>query len=271
MRVSFASTARPGRDNEDFVVASTEVAVVLDGAGIPDGLPTGCLHGVPWYVHQLGTDLHRRASEQRASLTDCLAHAIRHVSQLHAATCDLHDPMTPTATVAAVRLREEVLEWLALSDSTIVIEAEDGLHTVSDHRVTEVTSRQCQAMRAELEGLPNTERRRRLAYAQREVMNSADGYWVAAHDPKAAEEALTGTLPLSGVRAVALLTDGAARAVDDFHEMTWPEAMHQLEADGPQSLIDRTRAMENSDPEAKRWPRGKRHDDATAVVLMRSE
>ncbi|MDQ0843361.1 protein phosphatase 2C domain-containing protein [Streptomyces sp. V1I6] len=267
MRVSFASTARPGRENEDFVIASSGVAVVLDGAGIPDGLPTGCRHGVPWFVRQLGTDLHRRASEQRASLTDCLAEAIRHVAQLHAATCDLHDPMTPTATVAAVRMREDALEWLALSDSTIVIDAEDGLHTVSDQRVADVTTRQREAMQAELAGQSDTERRRRLAYAQREVMNSIDGYWVAAHDPKAAEEALTGTMSLTGIRAVALLTDGAARPVDDFREMTWREAMHQLETDGPQSLIDRTRAMENGDPEAKRWPRGKRHDDATAVLL----
>ncbi|MFD4723054.1 protein phosphatase 2C domain-containing protein [Streptomyces sp. NPDC058423] len=267
MRVSFASSPRPGRENEDFVIASPDVAVVLDGAGIPDGLSTGCVHGVPWFVQQLGTDLHRRATEQQSSLTQCLADSIHHVRQLHASTCDLNDLMTPTATVAMARVRGKSFEWLALSDSTIVISGPDGLQAIADHRVSDVTASQRIGMAASLERLSETDRRRKLAYAQRDVMNQADGYWVAGHDPKAAEEALTGTAPLSDITAVALLTDGAARPVDDFHEMTWPEAMNQLEADGPQSLIDHTRAMENSDPKAERWPRGKRHDDATAVLL----
>ncbi|MER7815238.1 protein phosphatase 2C domain-containing protein [Streptomyces sp. NPDC096153] len=267
MRISFASSPRPGRENEDFVIASPDVAVVLDGAGIPDGLSTGCVHGVPWFVQQLGTELHRRAVEQQAGLTECLADSIHHVSQMHASTCDLSNPMTPTATVAMVRVRGESLEWLALSDSTIVINGRDGLQAVSDHRVSDVTASQRIDMAAALKGLSETDRRRRLAYAQRDVMNQAEGYWVAAHDPKAAEEALTGSSPLVDVRTVALLTDGAARPVDDFHEMTWTEAMHHLESEGPEGLIDRTRAMENADPNAERWPRRKCHDDATAALL----
>ncbi|MFD7610958.1 protein phosphatase 2C domain-containing protein [Streptomyces sp. NPDC059828] len=267
MRVSFASSPRPGRENEDFVIASPDVAVVLDGAGIPDGLSTGCLHGVPWFVQQLGTDLHRRAVEQQAGLIECLADSIYHVRQLHASTCDLSNPMTPTATVAMVRVRGDSLEWLALSDSTIAIDGRHGLQTVADHRVSHVTESQRINMKASLEGLTESDRRHKLAYAQRDVMNQAEGYWVAAHDPKAAEEALRGSVPLADVRTVALLTDGAARPVDDFHEMTWTEAMHHLEAEGPEGLIDRTRAMENADPNAKRWPRRKRHDDATAALL----
>ncbi|MFF3323093.1 protein phosphatase 2C domain-containing protein [Streptomyces sp. NPDC002889] len=268
MRVSFASSPRPGRENEDFVIASPDVAVVLDGAGIPDGLSIGCVHGVPWFVQQLGTDLHRRAIGQRTSLTECLADAIRHVSQLHGSTCDLGNPMTPTATVAMVRLRGQRMEWLALSDSTVAIKRLHGLQTISDHRLSDVTTSQLDEMAESLRGMESEERRRRLAYAQRAAMNTTDGYWVAAHDPKAAEEALVGSTPLAEIHTAALLTDGAARPVDDFHAMTWGEAMHQLESEGPQSLINRARAMENADPEGKRWPRGKRHDDATAVLLM---
>ncbi|MGW1888530.1 hypothetical protein [Streptomyces sp. NPDC001970] len=55
--------------------------------------------------------------------------------------------------------------------------------------------------------------------------------------------------------------------MDDFHEMTWTEAMRHLEAEGPQGLIDRTRTMEHADLDAERWPRSKRHDDATAVLI----
>ncbi|MGW1882891.1 hypothetical protein [Streptomyces sp. NPDC001970] len=222
---------------------------------------------MPWFVQQLGTELHRRATEKRASLTDCLADSIRHVGQLHGLICDLNNPMTPTATVVAVRVRAESLEWLALSDSTIVISGTSELQTIADHRVSDVTTKQRVDMDASLQELSEADRRRRLVYAQREIMNTTDRYWVAAHEPKAAEEALTGWTHVSDITAVALLTDGAARHVDDFHEMTWPEAMRHLEAEGPQGLIDRTRRMEHADPDAERWPRSKRHDDATAVLI----
>ncbi|WP_455361759.1 hypothetical protein [Streptomyces sp. SYSU K21746] len=116
--------------------------------------------------------------------------------------------------------------------------------------------------------MPAADRRRTITHALRSVMNTADGYWVAATDPKAAEESVEGSVPLAEVRAAALLTDGASRPVDDFYSMTWHVAMAHLEAEGPQGLINRTRAMESTDADAKRWPRSKRHDDATAALLQ---
>ena len=34
---------------------------------------------------------------------------------------------------------------------------------------------------------------------------------------------------------------------------------------GPEAIIQQVRAAEGSDPDGKRWPRGKRHDDASAA------
>jgi len=48
----------PGRDdrpNEDFPGALPDCAVLLDGAGGPAEMPTGCVHGTGWYVRQLGS------------------------------------------------------------------------------------------------------------------------------------------------------------------------------------------------------------------------
>jgi hypothetical protein len=50
----------PGRDdrpNEDFPAALPDCAVLLDGAGGPAEMPTGCVHGTDWYVRQLGVRL----------------------------------------------------------------------------------------------------------------------------------------------------------------------------------------------------------------------
>ncbi|WAL73719.1 hypothetical protein OU787_20700 [Kitasatospora sp. YST-16] len=94
-----------------------------------------------------------------------------------------------------------------------------------------------------------------------------DGYWVAGPDPAAARHALTGTAPWTALRGAALLTDGAARPVDDFATTDWPGLLTLLRDTGPQSLIDHTRALERTDPHHTRWPRTKTHDDATAALL----
>ena len=119
MLVSLATdSARPDRDNEDFAAASANVAVLLDGAGTPGGAESGCVHGVAWFTRQLGAQLLAEASEDdERPLPECLRNAICHTRNLHAETCDLDHPGTPSATVIVVRLGPDNLEYLVLADS----------------------------------------------------------------------------------------------------------------------------------------------------------
>ncbi|GAA1416209.1 protein phosphatase 2C domain-containing protein [Kitasatospora putterlickiae] len=268
LRASVASQARPGARNEDFALAADDVAVLLDGAGLPAALDTGCVHGVPWFVRTLGTALHRRAVDRRTGLRECLAAAIRQTARTHAATCDLGSPFTPSATVTVARAAADRLEWVVLADSTLALRLATGVRTVADHRVSEVTTAQHRAMAGELASLSPGERAIASARAQRPTMNTATGYWAAAADPEAAREALVGAVPLGEVRAAALLSDGAARAADDFGVLSWTGLLTGLERHGPRHLIARTRELELTDPECRRWPRAKCHDDATAVLLV---
>ncbi|MEU8269387.1 hypothetical protein AB0B89_19795 [Sphaerisporangium sp. NPDC049002] len=87
--------------------------------------------------------------------------------------------------------------------------------------------------------------------------NRDGGFWVAAPDPLAAEQALTGTLPADQIRAAALLSDGASRFVDRFGLATWRQVLDILAQDGPAELIRQVRQAERSDLHGKRWPRGK--------------
>ena len=101
----------------------------------------------------------------------------------------------------------------------------------------------------------------------REHRNQRGGFWVASTDPRAADEALTGTVSIADLHAFALLSDGASRTVDRFHLTDWNGLMQTLADHGPAELLRRTRDAENSDPDGSRWPRGKRHDDATAAYI----
>ncbi|MEV7801724.1 hypothetical protein AB0O28_02105 [Microbispora sp. NPDC088329] len=70
------------------------------------------------------------------------------------------------------------------------------------------------------------------------------------------------------VSAAALLTDGAAGAVDRYGLMTRRLLLDVLAQNGPSKLISRVRETERSDPHGERWPRSKAHEHASAVFCL---
>ena len=99
------------------------------------------------------------------------------------------------------------------------------------------------------------------------MRNQPGGYWVAAADPTAAGESLTGAVPLAQVKRVAVLSDSATRLVE-FGLAGWEQILKTFAKEGPQTLIDQVRRIEATDPSGERWPRYKASDDATAIHLQ---
>ncbi|MFC4062271.1 integrase [Planomonospora corallina] len=273
MRVTFATEpARPDRPNEDFVGATPDAVVLLDGAGEPAGLESGCSHSVAWYSRTLGSALLAELTQSSAPLTEVLAAGIKQVASLHEGTCNLLHAGSPSATVVMLRRTSEALEWLVLADSVLVLDVGTAEPMViCDDRLDRVAA----PHRARLEGLPYgspeyLQARREYITTLRAYRNRDGGFWVAAVDPLAGEHALTGSVPVDTVRAVAVLSDGASRLVDRFGRSTWRQLLDVLEQGGAAELIRRTRTAERSDPQGERWPRGKIFDDATAVYCTLS-
>ncbi|MEV4379724.1 protein phosphatase 2C domain-containing protein [Streptosporangium sp. NPDC049644] len=269
MRVTFATEAAPGRPNEDFVAATPNAVVLLDGAGAPADSESGCAHGVAWYTQSLGSTLITALVQDDKALTEILAEAIKTVASLHDFVCDLNHPDSPSATVVVLRRTADALDYLVLADSVLVL---DVLGTaeplvVCDDREARVGAAHRAAMDALPSGSPeHTAAHRRYVEALRDHRNRDGGFWVAAVAPLAAEQALTGTLPTEKVRAAALLSDGASRLAARFHLTTWRQILDLLDDPGPAELIRRVREAEHDDPDGSRWPRAKTHDDATAAL-----
>jgi hypothetical protein len=259
--------ARADRDNEDFAVVTASAAVLLDGAGIPDGLPSGCVHGVAWYARMLGTSMLAEISGAHAgSLRDGLRAGISQVRGLHEGTCGLDHRASPSATVIAVRVTDGVIEHLVLADSVLVIEHGNRETVITDRREAQIG----RGYRADLDAAPagTAEHEKALrAYIQtlQAHRNQPGGFWVASAEPAAADEALTGEQLARDVQALLLLSDGASRLADRFGQMTWSQMISLARDKGPGELIGQTRACEAADPQGHRWPRGKTYDDATAV------
>ncbi|MGW2680927.1 hypothetical protein [Streptomyces sp. NPDC001436] len=270
MQVTVASAKGDGAENEDGVfVALPGCVAVLDGLSAPKDLPMACSHGTPWLVKQLGTRLVALASDYDLSLVRVLRTAIEEVNLLHAETCMLDEEAVPAATVVMLRERPEAFDYLVLSDSVLVLDAGSTIEAVADSRVEDVAKTEMAAALAGPAGTPERAARvSELVARQRRLRNQPGGYWVASTTPQAAEQAITGSVQGGKLRRAALLTDGASRLADLFHEATWEQVLDLLDQEGPSGLLARVRAAESSDSDGTRWPRFKVRDDATAAYVV---
>ncbi|MEI7034640.1 hypothetical protein [Streptomyces pratensis] len=261
MRIELATA--PGsseRPNEDWVSAALPasgrggVLVLLDGV-TPPAEDHGCAHPVPWFTARLGGALvELSGSRPDLPLPEALGAAISRTADAHRATCDLSHARTPQATAVLARWDEREVEYLVLSDSALLLEAPDGtVRAVLDDRLDRLPPGSLAS----------------AAIADSTVRNKEGGFFTAAADPAVAARAVTGRVPLSEVRALAALTDGASRWTETFGRGDWGAALGLLREEGPQGLIDRVRKLEAADARAgrARLGRGKTHDDATAVLV----
>ncbi|GAA2319099.1 protein phosphatase 2C domain-containing protein [Glycomyces scopariae] len=243
--------SRPGSSapNEDLHLLGGTWALVLDGiTRYPDD---GCAHDVPWYAAALGESIADRI-EGPLPLAGLLAEAIAAVNARHP-DCDLANPVTPGATVAAVRWRDD-LEWLVLGDCAVAWRDRAGDYRVeSDDRLAALPG----APAEDLAGV----KRWPVDYVA-SVRNREGGFWVAAADPGAAAMARTGTVPIGEVADLLLCTDGLTRLTDRYGR-AWPEVLDLAFGSGVGAALDLVRALGDADPR----PGTKRHDDATAVHL----
>lgn len=249
----------PDRPNEDWAAAADDVVVVLDGAGIPKELPTGCSHSVEWFVQHLGPGILQRATDRSQTLTAALEFAITDTRGMHDHQCDLANPNSPSATVVLLRLNADQLEGLVLADSTLAMAFTSGeVRAICDDRLQQLKAR------LTAEGSPPPS-----GSAMSEYRNQPGGFWVAGANPEAAADSLTASWPSATVAAAALLTDGAARYVDVFTVAGWPDTLQQLANEGPTTVLKLIREVEDTDPDGTRWKRSKVHDDATIAYVRR--
>jgi hypothetical protein len=266
---ALATNAAPGRPNEDFVVATPEIAVVVDGAGIPYG---GCRHGVAWYAQQLGVrTVSALIDNPGIALTEGLAIGIATVASLHSGTCDLNNPGTPCAAIGILRVGDQQVDALALSDVSIVVDLETGPEVTCDLSIELISGTEPDAVAGQLFGSDG----HRTALAglvdrQTATRNQPDGWWVAAADPNAAQHAHVASYPRSAMRRASAFSDGATRPVDQMRCYEWSAYLDLLDKLGPAGIIEQVRAIEIADPDGERYPRTKRHDDATVAQFQLS-
>lgn len=270
VKVTGVSTpTRPFKENEDWLGSGPDMVVVLGGCGVSDvitpDIERHCVHGLTWYARTLGTAILRTGADLATPLPDVLATALAETASAHQGRCDLRHPATPAATVVMVRQNQKTIEYLILSDATLVID--DG----SDEPIVLTDDRWTQLAVEDYGDTPYgsaafCEIARRRADHFTRMRNQPEGFPVAASDPQTAYRAVAGQLSRSQAKRALLASDGATRLVTMFGRTTWLGLLNLAETHGPEEVIARTRTVEESDPHAKRWRRDRIHDDGTIAL-----
>ncbi|RCW46950.1 hypothetical protein DFQ14_101290 [Halopolyspora algeriensis] len=263
--------------SEDVVLTLPNAVALLDGA--TSLRPTACTGG--WYAGELAAALRPRLTARtdpggrahtRADLADLLAEAIAEVATTHG----LQPGHAPSSTVAVLRWDASTVEALVLADSPIVVLTDSGEHPVTDNRLTELRSEGRGGYRERLRsgggfGQEHDEELRAAVDATGRWRNVEGGFWVAEAEPRAAHRAVRASWSRARVRAAVLASDGVSCGVDDYGiYRNWSALYEHANDNGTHAVLDRVRAAEESDPDGRRWPRPKRHDDqALALVRFR--
>ncbi len=220
------------------------------------------------FTRKLGAAIIAHAAAGSTSLRQVLAGSIQEIARLHP-ECDLTRAGTPSAAVAILRLDSEQLRYLVLGDVTVVLDIDGEITTISDQRRSASTARE----RAEVDRYPIGSHEKTAAligmkHAELAARNTQGGYWIAAADSTVTKHAITGKVPTSAVKQLAMLTDGVARYVDLFRIADWAAVLKVLRRSGPRWFVEKlVRPIEAADPQGVRYPRNRCSDDATVVFI----
>ena len=103
--------------------------------------------------------------------------------------------------------------------------------------------------------------------AARWAMNQPDGYGVFSLTPVPARFVHHGRVRIASGGHALLASDGLMRLVDVFGRYTTAELLPAAVDRGLSALAGEVRALEQADADCVHFPRAKRHDDASGVLL----
>ncbi|MEV7465416.1 hypothetical protein AB0O20_02730 [Streptomyces kronopolitis] len=276
MQISTGELSGGGRPSEDRILvnADSTLVVVLDGVStLTDDTPRG-----GWYAQTLGEAViavHDRA--QHLDLRDTLHEALAAVAGEHG----LVPGASPAATVAIVRHRphDHMVDALVLCDTPVVVQQRDGIDVLRDERLETLVrlSPDRDVMAEQLHagcGFAAPEHRRIVQqlrdHQMQHINRTGDplAYWVAEATPAAARHAVVRSWPVSDIKRMWVMTDGALAGVESYGLWSWEALGDACTAVGPQQVVEAIHTYEHDDdPDGIKHPRYKVSDDKALACI----
>jgi hypothetical protein len=275
---SLSDAAKPGGENEDRIGWNDSAAFVIDGAtslGDPVIAPpqSDAAWIAEWARERMAAELAPDRSLREVVRGLCGAARERFFIT---ASPEIERYRHPSASFQSLRLTNGGLEIAGLGDCSLFLR--DGAGALTRHsglragRSGEQSSARMALNRsgglnAEGEGFRDAETLAALR-ASRARQNTEGGVWLLGIHPDAGDhvriEMPEVRLPMLGL----LCSDGFADSVDNYGLHSATDLMDRAERDGLGGLLAEIRRIERDiDPKGLQFPRYKRSDDASAVLV----
>jgi len=267
----------PAKANEDAFGQRDQAAVVIDGATpLGDGLMPG-KSDAQWIAQFGARRLMAHLGEgdgARKALRATLADAQKSFEALRR-----HPPeeiwQTPCASIMLAVRNEEGLEFLWFGDCAALIKRGDEpvlvVGETFDKRAAEAERAKRMAKEKNLSpasGLSRPEFIDALRIARNRI-NSGD-YWLFSPDVKVASHVSRRVVKVPPGSTILLATDGLLALASDYGAYSADSLMAAAMEKGLAALGEELRAIESGDSGGDKFPRFKKSDDATALLLRLS-
>lgn len=275
---SLSDAGHPDKPNEDAMGHSDAHAWVIDGAtGVGEGNLLAEASDAAWLARYASAHFGAEAARHGADLASLTHQAIEDLARRFEALRQ-REPIgryeLPSAAMIMAHWDGAVLRCANFADCMMVVLTDSGQSHVfggAHHDRLASGRARTAALLAQLQpgqtafDLPEV-----MAYlrAARNRQNTEDGYWILGLDPHAVRHMRQWRLPLAEPATALLMSDGFAALAADYDQMTLTEMVATAREKGLAPLLAALREVEHvGDPQARLYPRFKRCDDATSMLL----
>jgi serine/threonine protein phosphatase PrpC len=271
------SLSLPGdtsKPNEDSFSHAPGFACVIDGATVlGENLMPG-RSDAQWIAQFGARRLRAHAEANTGSSRDMLRAAAADAEKSFAALrkrppAETYE--TPLASLMALFIRAGALDALWFGDCGALIKSPDGAVSVVGEAIkSRARERSRVSSLAEPEGAAATTVREKFLpalRASRNRVNKKGGDWLFAPDATCAAHVKETRLHVQAGSLIMLASDGFFALASDYGRYSTDGLMSAAVQGGLAALGEEIRAIEEADPNGVSFPRFKRSDDATAVLL----
>ncbi|MBV8976855.1 MAG: protein phosphatase 2C domain-containing protein [Alphaproteobacteria bacterium] len=265
----------PAKPNDDAWGQTSTAAVVLDGAtNLCEPLLPGDSDAA-WLARFAARRLMAHAQDgrpARASLEAALGEAQRSFAGLRRRP-PTRNHENPHASMMFVTAAQDGFDALWFGDcGALALPPAGPAQIVGDAFDKRAAEARRVRMLADAKGLAPAARASRPEFlsalrAARDTVNTDKGGWLFGPDPKAAEHVRSAHVAAAPGTLLLLASDGFLALACDFACHDADGLIAAARDKGLEALGIQLRAVENDDPDGRKFPRFKTSDDATAVLL----
>ncbi|HVZ02398.1 MAG TPA: hypothetical protein VHA35_23030 [Dongiaceae bacterium] len=277
---SVSDPAKPEAENDDRIGWNDSAAFVIDGAtGLGDPVIAPPASDAAWLAEHARRYFEAHLTPERAigDVVRDLCAAARDAFFGAAGTGAIERYRYPNAAFQVLRVTTNGIETAGLADCTLFLR--DGGGAVQrfsgmragrggEQRSARRAIAESGGFNAQGESFRGRETLEDLRRKRDRLNSDPDGAWTIGVVPEAGDH-LRIARPVLALPATALLcTDGFADLVDNYQACTEAALVERADAEGLPALLAELRRIERVvDPEGLRFPRYKRCDDASAVLI----